>query len=637
MGRACRIRKKTEQNAKQSGSSHAHEALRGLWLAAILSVPLSSCATFHSSTTPELDSSGGPGSWVGNDESTARALEGPARKISSMGPTDPKSLAIHHFSLAGAYAAEGNTDRAIEEYKLVLIHDPKSSLVHTRLANEYLKKGLLSLAMESSKAALEVDPQNLDSRLMLAGLYVSLRDVDLAGQEYDRILKMDPAHEEALIYRAQLYLDVDQIDKAEKLIQSFVKREKDSAIAWYYLGRVQQKAEKMTAAIKSYRKAMDLKPSFSQAGMTLGFLYEETGKADLARKVYQEVYDANQDLGAASRLAVLLIKNEKYQEAIPYLEAIESQDPDDLNVRVKLGLIYTELKRFAQAAAVFEALLARTPDSDRVQYYLGNVYEEMGRLDDAIRVSSAVPIDSKVYGDSVIHAAYLLKKLQRSEDARELVKTSLAKAPRTPGLYLFLSALEEDASQIGEAIRALEKGVELFPEDDKMRYYLGSLYDRKGEVDKSLEQMERVLAINPDHVDALNYMGYTWTVRGTRLDDAERLLKRAMVLRPNNGYIQDSWGWHLYVRGRTREAIIQLEQAVRLSPQEATILEHLADAYLRFNLREKAARKYQEAVQVVADEDGRKKLEQKLELLKMEIANKPVSAPSRAPASAVGD
>ena len=158
----------------------------------------------------------------------------------------------------------------------------------------------------------------------------------------------------------------------------------------------------------------------------------------------------------------------------------------------------------------------------------------------------------------------------------------------------------------------LKKAVQNFPQNERVLYYLGSLYDRQGEIDKSVQQMEAILKINPENVDALNYIGYSWTQRGIRLNDAERLLKRALGLRPDNGYIQDSWGWHLFIRGKTSEAIVELEKAVKLKPNEPTILEHLGDAYLKSHLPEKAAIEYADAAKFSEDESMKGKLLEKL-------------------------
>jgi tetratricopeptide (TPR) repeat protein len=195
--------------------------------------------------------------------------------------------------------------------------------------------------------------------------------------------------------------------------------------------------------------------------------------------------------------------------------------------------------------------------------------------------------------------------------------------------------LEEEGQNVDGAVVILEQAVGRFPEEEKLLYYLGSLYDRRGDTDKSLEQMERILRVNPKNADAMNYIGYTWTLRGVRMQDAGRLLKKAVTLKPDNGYIQDSWGWYLFVNGRLDEAVVQLEKANQLKPNEPTIMEHLADAYAKANLLEKALSRYQEAEKLTADPEAKRKLASKIESLSQQLveAGRAKGGPSRLPAS----
>ena len=533
-----------------------------------------------------------------------------------------EATADWHFSMAQAYSAEGQVDRAIEEYQLTLAHDPESALVHTRLAMEYVKKGMLSAALETVQEALRKDPKFVDARLMLAGLYSTLRDLDSAIVEYDRVLKQDPKNEEALVYRAQISVEAGRNEEAIRLLKGFLKKQPDSAVSWYYLGRVYQKLDQKDEAIRSYRKAADLRPGFAQAGLALGWTLEDSNRAAEALVAYQRLYDEAQDTTAANRIATLLLKQEKYREALPYLEVVEAADADDMNVRVKLGLVYMELKKLDRAETLFKSILAKTPDADRVRYYLASVYEEQKRLDESVAEVMKIQPGSKLHGDAVVHAGWLLKQAGRAPEALELVRSAVKTNPGHATFYLFMASIEEDAKRYEAASQVLKAGVKVFPEDEKMHFYLGSLLDRQGDVDGCLQEMERVLKLNPDHVDALNYLGYTWTVRGTRLNDAERLIRRALALKPDNGFVQDSWGWHLFLRGRVRESIVELEKAAKLKPNESTILEHLADAYLRYNLREKAVIRYQEAARVAQDEGSRRKIESKLDLLRIEVAER---------------
>ena len=543
-----------------------------------------------------------------------------------------EASAEYHFSLAQAYVAEGNSDRAIEEFKLVLAYDPKSALVRGRLAAEYIKKGNFAAAMESCKEALQLDPKLTDARLILAGLYAASRDTEQAVAEYDRVLKREPDHEEAAVYRAQLLVENGQSDQAALQLRTFLKRNGDSPLAWFYLGKAEQRRERVPAAVEAFKRALDVRPGFTQAGLALGYLYETHKMNAQAVALYRDLYDQTQDLAAANRLATLLLKDEKFKEAVSYLEAIVAADTEDLNARVKLGLVQMELKRWDQAAAQFESILQRNPDADRIHYYLASIHEE--RKDSAKAIASLLMIqsESKLFGDARLHAAYLLKQDGKDKQAERLMEESIQAAPRIPGFHLFLASLAEAEKDIGGAVSVLERAVELFPEDEKVRYYLGSLYDRQGKQERSLIQMEAILRFSPDNVDALNYLGYTWTLRGVRLNDAEKMLRKALSLKPDNGFIRDSWGWHLYVRGRLNEAVVELEKAAKLKSGESTILEHLADAYLRLNLREKAAQRYEEAARFADDDTAREKLRGKLNLVREEIARRSVGRGDRLPA-----
>jgi tetratricopeptide (TPR) repeat protein len=547
----------------------------------------------------------------------------------------PDTTAEYHFSLAQAYVAEGNPDRAIEEFKITLMYDSESSLVRARLAGEYIKKGMVTAAMETCKEALQRDPKFIEARLMLAGLYSAAREPKQALAEYEAVIKQDPKHEEATVYRAQVLSESAKAPEAVASLRAFLKRNPESALVWYYLGRGEQQQEHPKDAIVAFKKALEFRPNFTQASLALGYLYEEQHRNEDAIRVYSDLYEEAQDLSAASRLATIYLKQEKYKEAMPYLEAIQTSDSEDMNVRVKLGLVQMELKQYDRAVATFKEILGKNPESDRIRYYLGSLYEETKQFDLAVEELRKVNPDSKLYSDAALHVGYLMKQGGKSGEAKDYIKDAIVKSPRVPTFYIFQANLEEEGKNVPAAVGVLEQAVEKFPEDERVRYYLGSLYDRQGKADRGIEQMEAILKFNPKNVDAMNYIGYTWTQKGIRLDDAENLLKRALSLKPENAYIQDSWGWHLFVRGRVSQAVVQLEKAVKLKPNEPTILEHLADAYLRSNLREKAKARYEQAIRVSEEGDGRSKLALKLQNLETELAGtgESLDKRTRAPAS----
>jgi len=108
--------------------------------------------------------------------------------------------------------------------------------------------------------------------------------------------------------------------------------------------------------------------------------------------------------------------------------------------------------------------------------------------------------------------------------------------------------------------------------------------------------MKRAVELNPKNAAALNYLGYTYAEMGVQLDEAERLIRRALEIEPDDGFYVDSLGWVYYQRGDYRHAVEQLERAVELAGDDPTVAEHLGDAYGRAGKPRDALRLYQDAL-----------------------------------------
>ena len=59
------------------------------------------------------------------------------------------------------------------------------------------------------------------------------------------------------------------------------------------------------------------------------------------------------------------------------------------------------------------------------------------------------------------------------------------------------------------------------------------------------------------------------------------MLRRAVSLRPEDGFIVDSLAWAHFKLGDYEEAVRDLERAISLKPSDPTINDHLGDAYWR--------------------------------------------------------
>jgi Tfp pilus assembly protein PilF len=173
---------------------------------------------------------------------------------------------------------------------------------------------------------------------------------------------------------------------------------------------------------------------------------------------------------------------------------------------------------------------------------------------------------------------------------------------------------------------SLKAGVEQFPENVQLRFFLATTMDKVGTKDEVVENMKKVIEMDPNHVQGLNYLAFTYAEMGKNLDDAEKYVRRALELEPKDAYIIDTEGWVLYRKGHTKEAVKILETAYKLQPNEPVIAEHLGDAYLKIQMMEKARNMYQRAAEMEEDENKVSLLRNKISAIeKQDIRRQPAA------------
>jgi Flp pilus assembly protein TadD len=157
--------------------------------------------------------------------------------------------------------------------------------------------------------------------------------------------------------------------------------------------------------------------------------------------------------------------------------------------------------------------------------------------------------------------------------------------------------------------------ITLAPENDQYYFTLGAVYDETKDKQSCILHMTKAIELNPENAAALNYLGYTWAEQGTRLDEAEGLIRRALKIEPDDGFYVDSLGWVYYQRGDYNKAVEHLERAVELVGDDPTIVEHLGNAYEKAGRLMDAAHAYRQALGHTKDNEQMQRLRGKINAL----------------------
>ena len=132
-----------------------------------------------------------------------------------------------------------------------------------------------------------------------------------------------------------------------------------------------------------------------------------------------------------------------------------------------------------------------------------------------------------------------------------------------------------------EAIIYYTQLIEIFNDNSEIKqdllYRRGGTYERMKEYSKSDKDLQDSLKIDPEDAYVLNYLAYSWLERNFKIEEAIKMLETAYELESDDPYIIDSIGWAYYLTNDYKKAEKFLKRAVELMPDDSIVNDHYGD------------------------------------------------------------
>ncbi|MCX8044489.1 MAG: tetratricopeptide repeat protein [Desulfobacterota bacterium] len=525
------------------------------------------------------------------------------------------SEAYLHFLKGQHCLSQQDFSCALSELSEAITHDPSSSSISIELCRIKAMTGNLDEARIWCNKALLLNPVHIEARKLLARLSNALNRSDEAEQQYRIILSLFPDDEESYLSLAALYADRKKYREAIMVIGHFMDCNGQTENALIVLGNIYADMGKYTSAERCFKKALQIAPPSLPARERLVLLYEAHNRLQEAIDMCSAILSIDPDnYTVREKLASLYIKRNDFAAARQHYTILRDTKPyARYDATMKVGMICIEQNDVSCAVVEFSNALNEHPNDDRAIFYLGSALEKAERYDEALHYFSKVPATSRYFVHSQIHRALILERNGKNSEAQNILIEARTIIKDDPDLCRVLASLYEKGGKIIDALNVLKEAVALKPDDNDLLFYLGVLYEKASLFEDSIAVMKKILDRNPEHADALNFIGYSWADRGMHLDEAERLIKKALKLKPDDGYIVDSLGWVYFKQKKLHKARSHLEHAASLVPDDPTIIEHLADVYAASGISEKAIQYYRRAIEL--DPSKKEPLTQKINAL----------------------
>jgi tetratricopeptide (TPR) repeat protein len=587
----------------------------------VLAVVASGCSSFGA-----LGSLGFP------SQERARDRHVPLRIERSEAPPDYDILVAELAQL------DGDFELAHAAYLRAVEKDPDSAAIHERLSRLSWQLDDIAGAVREAERAFELDPESLRVRLFLGRLYRLRRN--FAG--LDRVLRDSegrPVDADSTYVLYQVAFEKGDLVEAENLARQLAETEPDQLRGILALAAVYGQRSDFESAEAVVRRGLDSFPDHFLLYMRLAQIERARGNRSGEIAIYREVLLSHPShYGILQRLGQAQIDGNDLEGAIATFTEIVSRYPEDVNSLRRLASLEYSAGRYESAAARLESVLKRDSDQPELAFALGQIRKATGDNAGALKVFEQIDLKNPNYFDARLQIVAILESEERFDEALAEIESLRAVRPDRQ-LDYYAAGLRIATGDFEGGVALLESMLDGSGADVEVYYQLGVQYGAAGDDEEALHYMQRVLEADPNNVNALNYIGYSWAERGENLPEAEELIRRALEIAPEDGYITDSLGWvyykmaeMLFEESRKEEAIQLLDRAQRhliqaseLTGGDPVVSEHLGDVLLLRGDKEGALERYEEAVDLELRESEQPLLLEKRDRLRGDLGRNSAS------------
>jgi putative PEP-CTERM system TPR-repeat lipoprotein len=479
-------------------------------------------------------------------------------------PNDPKASRL----IANAAMDQRAPSRAIDYLKPLVEKSAADAATLTLLGNAYMADGKPELALQQFEKAAALEPENqaIKTRVAISEINTGQSQQGLA--ELEQVFASESGATIAGPTLVLTELRAGRVKKAADVAADLIKLDVNNPLYQTLLGVVQVVQRDYAGAETSFRATLARNPEFSAATRDLAQLYLTTGRAADAKKVYGDLLSKKAgDLAALLGLADIAIKEQKWPEAINFINRARTAAPNDPAPGLKLVELYSLRQDWNNANAVAGELTAQFPRAANVQISLATAQLGRGDVKGAIssyrRAYEIAPNSPSILARFVT----LLNSAKEFREVRAVLQDAIARDPwnstlksdliRTEAeidgldaalakarafakddaensIYDLVSAeLYEKAGRSGDAVGLLEKAVAARPSDDGLAIALSRLYTGVGDLTKAEAVLTRRVAADANSLTVRAALARLYLTTG-RTADAKKTYNELLSERPTD-------------------------------------------------------------------------------------------------------
>ncbi len=454
------------------------------------------------------------------------------------------------------------------------------------LSGFYSRRKSFDKALETMQKASSLKKEDLNILVGIAQLYLENMQIEKASETLDKILEKENGHVEASFLKGRVYLVNKDFDNALPLFDLTVSDRPNNAMAHYFkalclLGKGEEKP-----AQSSLLKAVELNSQLLDARLILAEFYLQERNIDLARQQIDTAFELD-----SNNIKVLMLKGnlkileKNSNEAEALFMQVTKTFPDYAPGYVKLGLLYGLTGEHEKALENLEKAINMDPKQMDALALAINIYSKSGKFDEAIQLCAKQKERISENQPLLAQIEYMEGKISLARKDTKAARLHFEKAIATDSnilaAYVALAKLYIRENKIQEALSQYESLLEKEPKSLTGNMGLGTIYDQQGDIEKAEACYRKALEIKSDFAPAANNLAWNLLQSGGNIDEALGFAQIAKEHMPQNSSVMDTLGWLYYLKGSYLNAIAELQDSLKLEPDNPVINYHMGMAYYK--------------------------------------------------------
>jgi len=502
----------------------------------------------------------------------------------------------------------GNFDKAIPLFSRCIEIDPGSSAAMYELAGINANKGDFASAMMLLEKAVSMNPDNQYYRLLLARVYQQNKRFDKAAEQYEALVEMFPQKTDYKFYYASLlasggkfdmalnvldeleyevgimepislakqeiYLQKKDTLKAHDEIKNLIKKNPEETRYYGYMADMYLAEGNREKALEYYNKVLEINPDDGFVHLSLSNYYREGNDFDKAYEHLKKAF-ANESLGVDVKIQMYTLLDQEKPKKIT-----EQQEEELLKEMINANL---EDER---------------PRALYVEYLIRK--KELEKARDEMIIVVGMKKDNYIYRERLI---FIYNDLQDWQSMVDESKDAIEYFPDQPLLYVLNAVGLLQLERYEDVVKILDEGEEYAGNNPKIQsqfyLYRAEAYMKLNRTEEAYDMFEKVINIDPMNYMAMNNYAYYLSVRGEKLDRAEKLSGMVVKDNPENATYLDTYAWVLFKKKDYRLAKFYMESAISKGGNDnPVLLEHYGDILYFLDQKDKAVENWKRALEL---------------------------------------